>query len=239
MDFLFRYKPLVDAKLKQYLRPKTLLPFVTAGKTIRGCLVLYSYLLFKKTVHDRVLNAAAAMELIHSGFLIHDDIMDNDSIRRGMKAIHVQYDVPQAICIGDLLFFLGYGLLDPRVIPFTSRELAGVAIGQMRDIRKEADILTTYKYKTARYTFSLPFMIGATLAGAPKPFVSKLEKLGESLGLLFQIRDDELDHEKTTLLHLKSELSQKAKNIIRNLGINKTHKHELAALLTFCQNRKT
>ena len=253
MDFLFSFKNRVDARLEKFLRRKkqglsninhwgsdvieTLLPFVTAGKTIRGSLVVYSYLLFNKTIPDYVLDAAAALELIHSGFLVHDDIMDKDTLRRGMKAIHVQYGEAIGICVGDLLFFLGYELLTPNGIALASREFANVAVAQMQDVSGGGDTLATYTYKTARYTFSLPMMAGAILAGADKNTTDLLEKLGEAMGLLFQIRDDELDQSESKLGENKLNFARQANTIIRKLRIAQTHKKELAALVDFCQNR--
>jgi geranylgeranyl pyrophosphate synthase len=82
-----------------------------------------------------------------------------------------------------------------------SRECASVCLGQMQDVAlgnsadipSEADVLSVYRYKTARYTFSLPLMLGAILAGVPEKEITILEKTGESIGLLFQMQDDMLN----------------------------------------------
>ena len=163
--------------------------------------------------------------------------MDKDTVRRGLEAIHVQYGEAIGICVGDLLFFLGYELLTPSVIALASREFANVAVAQMQDVSGGGDTLATYTYKTARYTFSLPMMAGAILAGADKNTTDLLEKLGEAMGLLFQIRDDELDESKSKLANLKPERTQRANDIILKLSIAESHKKELAALVDFCQNR--
>ncbi|HAX37710.1 MAG: hypothetical protein A2Y37_08295 [Spirochaetes bacterium GWB1_60_80] len=116
------------------------------------------------------------------------------------------------ICAGDLAFFAAFQLLaglpcDPvialRVSALAARELALVGVAQMQDVANGAqpaggaeptasDILRLYRYKTGRYTFSLPLALGATLANAPAADVAALEAAGERLGIVFQLKDDEL-----------------------------------------------
>ncbi|HET6487239.1 MAG TPA: polyprenyl synthetase family protein, partial [Spirochaetia bacterium] len=113
-------------------------------------------------------------------------------------------------CVGDVAFFLGYELLGGlspspaalgRIIALFSRELAAVGIAQMQDVAWGADpsaqpgtddILRLYRFKTGRYSFSLPLAAGAILAGAADSSIEALEALGECVGVIFQIRDDEL-----------------------------------------------
>lgn len=113
------------------------------------------------------------------------------------------------ICAGDLAFFAGFDILtameaDPalknRLISLCAEEYFKVGLAQMNDVYlggsgrefTEEDILNVYRYKTARYTFSLPFMIGALLGGADTETMKKLESIGEMMGIIFQIKDDEL-----------------------------------------------
>lgn len=113
------------------------------------------------------------------------------------------------ICAGDILFFMAFelmsgiscpGLLKEKILTFWAEELALVGLGQMQDVYfgstqrmiSEREILSLYLYKTARYTFSLPMVLGAMLAGQGRAILVKLETLGENLGLIFQIKDDEL-----------------------------------------------
>ena len=170
------------------------------------------------------MRAAAAMEIIHSSLLIHDDIMDNDRLRRGGRTIFVQYEQagrraraadPAAfgrsmgICAGDVGYFLAWEILSGlaldaerkvELLALVSRELSYVGLAQMQDVAFSAfpripsrdDVLALYIYKTARYTFALPLMAGALLAGAPAVERRKLCELGERLGVIFQVRDDEL-----------------------------------------------
>src|SRR3989338_3729690 len=70
---------------------KRIVNFMQEGKMLRSALVTLSYNFLSKTPNPRVLNAALSIELIHSSFLIHDDIMDNDILRRGQKTVFAQY----------------------------------------------------------------------------------------------------------------------------------------------------
>jgi geranylgeranyl diphosphate synthase type I len=199
-------------------------PFVSGGKMIRGGLILAAHDRLRGKRGRDAVKAAAAMELFHSAFLIHDDIMDDDPLRRGRPSIHVQYrteaekkgllDAPgfgraAALCAGDILIFMGLEILasleapaavKSRVLTLFGRELAHVGPAQVQDVYSgktrrpvsRDDILRLYTYKTARYTYSLPLEAGALLAGAGPAALRDLEDIGRDLGLVFQIKDDEL-----------------------------------------------
>jgi geranylgeranyl diphosphate synthase type I len=114
------------------------------------------------------------------------------------------------ICAGDLGFFLAYELLSAMAIPekmksrlnmLFSSELSQVVAAQMSDVYwgadekaiiSEKEIFNLYIYKTGRYTFSLPLMCGAIIARASETQISLLARIGELLGIIFQIKDDEL-----------------------------------------------
>jgi len=293
---ILRHKKAVDAHLVGYLTAKRaslvqinlmggdvidrLIPFVTSGKTTRGSLSVYIYSLFQTTPSQQIYNAAAALELFHSGFLIHDDIMDKDSLRRGKPSIWEQYHqlshnphvgISQAINTADLCFFMGQELLvDLPILGLVARELQPVIIAQMQDVinsKTQAlsrdEVLSLYRYKTARYTFSLSMAVGATLGGASQEHIDHLMRLGESMGLLFQIRDDELSvagdtavtgkpvgsdekNNKQTLAtlinseelnDLKVSLLEHCDDEIVTLPIQQLHKDELTSLVRFCLNR--
>lgn len=196
--------------------------FIKNGKMIRGSLVLESFAIFKWKDFDDALKAGAGLELIHSSLLIHDDIMDRDQLRRGEKTVAASFkDLGTkrgflraehfgnsiGITVGDLGFFLGLELISSisgkskqNITAFVSREISKVCLSQMQDVYggyaaeefSEKEILSIYKYKTGRYSISLPLMLGAMLANQPKKTLETLEKLGETMGILFQLKDDEL-----------------------------------------------
>lgn len=296
VNAILSHKKDIDAHLVTFLKHKRtslsrihrlggdiinrLIPFTTSGKTTRGSLAVYIYSLFAKQQSPRIYDAAAALELFHSGLLIHDDIMDNDTLRRGRASIWEQYrrvshnthiGISQAINAGDLCFFLAQELLaDINLLPFISSELAYVTIAQMQDVENNRgtpvskdDILSLYRYKTARYTFSLSMVVGAKVAGVSKQHTETLTRLGESMGLLYQIRDDELSisgdstvtgkpvgnderNKKQTLAFLlnseelsdvKSTHIQHCDDEIDSLPIRAEHKKALGALVRFCLSR--
>ncbi|MCF7799050.1 polyprenyl synthetase family protein [Candidatus Woesearchaeota archaeon] len=197
---------------------KRLKVFISKGKMVRGAFVLSTAELFGVEEQD-ALPVAAAMEFIQAALLAHDDIMDNDAIRRGMPALHKQYElfgeeknIPAAghfgmsmsICLGDLAIFLAYELLaktnNAHIIDFFSKRIAIVGLGQMQDvywgladiIPLQKEILSMYEHKTAMYTFCLPFTLGALVARQQGNILQQLETLGKHIGILFQIKDDEL-----------------------------------------------
>ena len=208
--------------------------YAHAGKMIRGILVRLGYELCAADAADGVMDgvlqrAGAAMEFIQAGLLIHDDIMDRDTMRRGGETVHAQYThdaeasrssdpahhgLSLGVCAGDIAFFLGFHTLASLPVPegmrerareiaaFSARELCWVGVAQMQDVRNgaggigsepdPAQILRIYRFKTGRYTFSLPLVAGAMLAGAGAEHIEALDQAGENLGVVFQLKDDEL-----------------------------------------------
>ena len=201
-----------------------LLDYSREGKMIRGGLAGLGQGLFAGQVDEEADKLGAVMELFQSALLIHDDIMDRDLLRRGKPAMHVQFaedlkgenasDAGRTgeslgICVGDISFFLGCEILSSIRVPpevlgklmtLCSREMAGVGLGQMQDIRagvlpeppSEEEVLSLYVHKTGRYTFSMPLMAGALIGGGDEKSLESLSRLGELLGIIFQVRDDEL-----------------------------------------------
>ncbi len=217
VEELGKYHKVVSTFLDSYLREKSqmqitfaqdlqtkLLPFLKRGKMIRASLILHLCSKWN-CLDEHAIKIAAAMELYHGALLIHDDIMDNDSTRRGLPTIHTQYaehktkhyGEGQAICLGDISFFLANELLSnfPDISRLYAQELVKTGFGQMQDLKlsyeqdtKKETILEMFTYKTARYTFVLPMLAAAQYANYPHKDV--LEEIGLLLGLVFQIKDD-------------------------------------------------
>jgi len=158
--------------------------------------------LHQDTPYRRVVEAAAAFELIHTATLVHDDIMDQSDLRRGKPTLHVQYGIGQAIVAGDFLFTRGFGLsgrLGYRCIQITTEACTRLAEGQVLEGRLAGgedlpmqEYLKIIAKKTA-YPIKACAMVGAVLAGAPEPVVRALGNYGLDLGIAFQIQDDLLD----------------------------------------------
>jgi geranylgeranyl diphosphate synthase type I len=214
-----------------------ILPFVLSGKSMRGLLVLLGS--GKTDVNS--LRLASALELLHSAFLIHDDIMDEDEKRRGQDSIYNQYTkesknknlhygISQAISLGDICIFLAFILLNQiehknkeKIISFLMKEVVRVGFGQMQDVfigsdQKDPDlntIIDIYKSKTARYSISLPLALGYLINGQDfnqKTF-NQLISAGEYLGIAFQMKDDELG--------IWGEMQNTGKGILKDVNKNK------------------
>jgi geranylgeranyl diphosphate synthase, type I len=182
---------------------------VHGGKCLRGTLVKLGYTLYAPYAPE-VLTIAAAFEVLHSGLLVHDDIIDKSALRRGKPALHVligddHYGVSQALCLGDISFFWITEVIAAspyqsraKALALLSQIIADTMLGEMLDVtlalpqakKKVKDINTIQKYKTALYTVSGPLLIGATLADAPENILSGIRVYGEYIGTAFQIQDD-------------------------------------------------
>jgi geranylgeranyl diphosphate synthase, type I len=202
-----------------------LLEFATRGKLVRGSLLAVGATTFGHTPDSDTYQVAAAIELIQSFLLIHDDIMDEDATRRGTPSLHEQYRLlgvdssfttpgrfgeSMGICAGDVAMMLAVeavsttGLdaaLRIELIRCIAAEIGDVGAAQMADVANghrtdrasESEILWIYKWKTGRYTFSLPLSLGARIAGATQSQADDLGRWGEVQGTIFQIRDDQLE----------------------------------------------
>jgi len=203
--------------------------FVLNGKLLRGTLVIFSHAMTGGKRDNRVLSLAVATELTHTGLLIHDDIMDQDKLRRGLPTLHQTMGQSLAVCVGDLVFYEAIKLIkDIRLVNLLTEQICQTINGQMLDVyygesNREPDVSTImdiYLKKTARYTFSLPLMLGALLNNIDEVNWKRLSQLGENLGLIFQLKDDELGvfgDEKTTGKPTGSDIRENKKTLMRLL----------------------
>ena len=192
------------------------------GKMIRGELFLYIYEKLSHKDSEDMIPIAAALEITQTSLLIHDDIIDKDKTRRGIPALSTSYGIlgakenlrdpehfgdSMALCIGDIGLFWAFSILNKikskfktKIINKFTEEFTLVGVAQMSDIYNGysrnnpslKEIESIYLYKTARYTFSVPLALGAIIANANQNKINILEKIGEYLGIIFQIRDDEI-----------------------------------------------
>jgi geranylgeranyl pyrophosphate synthase len=168
--------------------------------------------MISKTPNPELLKIAAAYELFQTAILAHDDIIDNSPKRRGKSSLHValgnnHFGKSQAICLGDIGFFLAYRLisesnfddaLKTKAITFFSTSIMQTTVGEMLDVElaqkksgtSQKDILTVARLKTAYYTFVAPLTLGAILAGAEDELLAMIKTYGEALGIAFQLQDD-------------------------------------------------
>ncbi|HEW78842.1 MAG TPA: polyprenyl synthetase family protein, partial [Phycisphaerales bacterium] len=181
------------------------------GKRLRAALVLWCCeLLSGKLNHDAQI-AAAAIEMVHTYSLVHDDLpaMDDDDLRRGRPTCHKVFDEATAILTGDALLTLAFEILakqitEPRIAVRLIGRLAeaagpaGMIAGQMADMKAENMegteqlLQTIHTNKTAKM-FSCACRMGAIAADAGEEQTERLGIYGLKIGLSFQIADDILD----------------------------------------------
>lgn len=183
------------------------------GKRMRPSLLLATIDSLGGSV-DKGLDAAAAIEMVHTYSLIHDDLpsMDNDSLRRGKPTNHVVFGEATAILAGDALLTLAFQAIAQSTTLTDEQKVSiigdlssyagsnGMVGGQMLDIEGEKQSLPleklqqVHELKTGKLlTFSI--IAGAKIAGASKDTIKQLEDFSYHLGIAFQIKDDILDVE--------------------------------------------
>ena len=175
------------------------------SKRVRPILTLMSYSLFNKNIEEAV-KPAIAIEFFHNFTLIHDDIMDSAEIRRGEKTIHNKWNSNTGILSGDLLMIFAYKMLESisnnnmsHILKKFNSISIKVCEGQQFDMDyesqesvREADYLEMIKLKTAVLLgFSLE--MGGIIGGCDNNISNQLYKIGENMGVGFQLKDDYLD----------------------------------------------
>jgi geranylgeranyl diphosphate synthase type II len=148
---------------------------------------------------ERALPAAAAVELVHTFSLVHDDLpsLDDDDLRRGRPSAHVVFGEGVALLAGDALLAEAFRLVLSYERPEPARELVaatlGMIAGQHRDITgDDGDLSALHRLKTGRL-FGASVGLGVWAAGIPEEDQSTWRAFGDELGLLFQVVDDILD----------------------------------------------
>jgi geranylgeranyl diphosphate synthase type I len=168
------------------------------GKRVRPLICLLSCEAVGGKTADAV-KTAAALELVHTFTLIHDDIMDDDDLRRGRPSVHKMYGESTAILAGDLLFSKAFELCNEPAVRVLARAASEICEGQEMDMSfertknvSEKEYLEMIRRKTA-VLLEAAAESGAILGKASKGQVKALADYGRDLGLAFQIHDDVLD----------------------------------------------
>jgi geranylgeranyl diphosphate synthase type II len=173
------------------------------GKRIRPAMVLAAYKLYNQELSEEVLQLSQVVEMFHNFTLLHDDIMDKATLRRGKPVVHEKWDESTAILSGDLLQILVYEKLTKignwEVLNLFNRMAIELCEGQMKDMDfesaqavKNEDYLDMIRQKTA-VLLGFCLQSGALLGGATQTESEELYNLGIEIGLAFQLMDDYLD----------------------------------------------
>ena len=176
----------------------------SGGKRLRSLLTLGSAKLSGYVLGERDINLAACVELIHSATLLHDDVIDESALRRGIKTTNSIWGNQSSILVGDYLLSRCFEIMvedgDLEILKLLSSTSAKIAQGEVLQLQHkgEADLLEdTYidiiNLKTASL-FSAATKTGACIAGSNEKEKKALESYGKNLGLAFQIADDALDY---------------------------------------------
>ncbi|MDT2836183.1 polyprenyl synthetase family protein [Enterococcus durans] len=228
-----------DEKLKESM----VYSIRAGGKRIRPLLLLATVASFEEGINTTVYQVAAALEMVHTYSLIHDDLpaMDNDDLRRGKPTNHKIYGEALAILAGDGLLTGAFQLISmthlansPKLLLLQQLAISagtqGMVAGQAADIEGETkqlaleELAFIHERKTG-WLIHYALLAGGVLADQPKEVVGELQQLARHLGLAFQIRDDLLDVISTTeeLGKTAGKDAKMEKNTYpRLLGIEKT-----------------
>ena len=181
---------------------------LAGGKRLRPAVVMLSADAVKHGSSSDILPAALALELIHTFTLVHDDIMDDDSMRRGVPTVHTKWDMPTGILAGDVLYARAFEFLclaiatenaKVRAVSMLARACAEICAGQHMDMSfekrhdvSEDEYLEMVRKKTG-VLFAAAAGIGAILAGGNAHQAKALYQFGLNTGIAFQIQDDLID----------------------------------------------
>ena len=185
---------------------------ISGGKIIRSTIVFDSGKIFNLK-EKKLISICAAVECIHSYSLIHDDLpcMDNDALRSGKPSTHKKFGEATAVLAGNSLLTLAFEIISDEknlLLPYQKNKIikllancsghTGIAGGQNLDLnfenkkKKFQEIIKMQRKKTGKLFSFCCFAVGQ-IAGKNKIENTKLNKLGEDIGLLFQLSDDFLD----------------------------------------------
>lgn len=173
------------------------------GKGLRATLIMLAAHGGQVDDWPTIYRAAAAVELTHLATLVHDDLIDQATLRRGLPAVHVQWTPGVAILIGDYLFAQAIALMNTvgaqQANALLAHAISEMCQGEMSQQEQafqfdleEEQYLSRIKQKTATF-FAVSSAIGALLSGQSEQQVQTLYRFGECLGIAYQIFDDLLD----------------------------------------------
>jgi geranylgeranyl pyrophosphate synthase len=231
------------------------------GKMLRPALVLLSAGMVgwdpgggEEQLNASLIKLATAVELIHSASLIHDDIIDDEKLRRGRSALHRKHGNQTAVLVGDILYAQSFSLITSLKLPNWERHLAiyqlycdttrNMCLGEIieqRTIDEKLSLdfpayLNILKNKTA-VLMSASCHSGAILAGADPLVAEKLAEFGMAFGLAFQLLDDHRDHDAligkdVDIVEKALQQMEKARDILKRLD-GSVYKEELIRACDF------
>lgn len=233
--------PLLDIIMQYITRTK--------GKEIRPIIVLYTAQMVGK-INDATYDAATLIELLHTATLVHDDVVDDSYKRRNVFSINALWKNKIAVLSGDYL--LSKGLLlaveknHPHLLKYVSKATRDMSEGELLQIEKarkldisESLYFEVIRKKTASLMASC-FATGAYSTIDDKEQIEKLWMVGEYTGIAFQIMDDLLDYQKSSITGKPSGIDLKEKKVTLPLIylLNNSEKEEKKRILHILKRKK-
>lgn len=242
---LLEYLPKNDTKYNKIIIDAMEYSLLAGGKRIRPIFMWEAYKMCSGKINS-INPFMAAMEMIHTYSLIHDDLpaMDNDDLRRGKATCHIKFGEDMAILAGDGLLNRAFEIMlneaiinngELNILKAANKignasSVNGMIGGQVADIKFENKIIDLdilnyiHKNKTSAL-IEASFVAGALLANASNELIIEFEKIGNCIGLAFQIQDDILDvigNEKDLGKPIKSDIKNNKTTYIDLVGLDKS-----------------
>jgi len=203
--YIEKINTVLDSELELYAESEFKEPLkyaLNGGKRIRPIILLLASECVGE-IDDNIFAAACAIEFLHTESVIHDDIIDNETLRRQKDPFHIKYGYNTSVLTGDFVLGLILNIASRINNPRVTKNLATTAMmmseGEVIEGRLETsedvtfdDYLKVIEYKTAT-AFETASRLGAIISGGSEEEIESLADYGKNIGIAYQIRDDLLD----------------------------------------------
>jgi len=228
--YIKKINTVLDSELELYAESEFKEPLKYAldgGKRIRPIILLLASECVGE-IDDNTFAAACAIEFLHTESVIHDDIIDNETLRRQKDPFHIKYGYNTSVLTGDFVLGLILNIASRINNPRVTKNLATTAMmmseGEVIESRLEAsedvtfdDYLKVIEYKTAT-AFETASRLGAIISGGSEEEIESLADYGKNIGIAYQIRDDLLDWQnEDKLFNLLIKKSLDPRNIFNDM----------------------
>ena len=228
--YIKKINNVLDSELELYTESEFKEPLKYAldgGKRIRPIILLLASECVGE-IDDNTLAAACAIEFLHTESVIHDDIIDNETLRRQKDPFHIKYGYNISVLTGDFVLGLILNIASRINNPRVTKNLATTAMmmseGEVIESRLEAsedvtfdDYLKVIEYKTAT-AFETASRLGAIISGGTEEEIESLADYGKNIGIAYQIRDDLLDWQnEDKLFNLLIKKSSDPRNVFNDM----------------------
>ena len=228
--YIKKINAVLDSELELYAESEFKEPLkyaLNGGKRIRPIILLLASECVGE-IDDNTFAAACAIEFLHTESVIHDDIIDNETLRRQKDPFHIKYGYNTSVLTGDFVLGLILNIASRINNPRVTKNLATTAMmmseGEVIEGRLETsedvtfdDYLKVIEYKTAT-AFETASRLGAIISGGSEEEIESLADYGKNIGIAYQIRDDLLDWQnEDKLFNLLIKKSLDPRNIFNDM----------------------